>query len=118
MKPGCHQPQQFWRYQEVAAGVGELANRSVGSIVLDCMSAMTTQLKIVVERHHDGYVAYPLGIKGVVVGQGDTYEEALTDVKSAITFHLQTFPELFKDALLSDESPVIDAFIVDATVAV
>jgi len=31
------------------------------------------QFKIVVEKHPDGYVAYPLGLKGVVVGQGDTY---------------------------------------------
>jgi len=36
-------------------------------------------------------VAYPLGLKGVVVGQGDTYEEALSDVKSAIRFHIETF---------------------------
>jgi predicted RNase H-like HicB family nuclease len=48
-------------------------------------------IKILVEKHPDGYVAYPLGIKGVVVGQGDTYEEALTDVKSAIRFHVETF---------------------------
>jgi hypothetical protein len=25
------------------------------------------------EKHSDGYVAYPLGIKGAVVGEGDTY---------------------------------------------
>jgi len=31
------------------------------------------QFKIVVEKYLDGYVAYPLGLKGVVVGQGDTY---------------------------------------------
>jgi predicted RNase H-like HicB family nuclease len=49
------------------------------------------QIKIVVERHSDGYVAYPLGIVGVVVGEGDTYEEALADVKSAIAFHIETF---------------------------
>jgi len=49
--------------------------------------------KIIVEKHPDGYVAYPLGIKGVVVGQGDTYEEALSDVKSAIRFHIETFGE-------------------------
>ncbi len=49
------------------------------------------QFKIVVERHSDGYVAYPLGTSSVVVGQGDTYEEALADVKSAIVFHLETF---------------------------
>ena len=49
------------------------------------------QYKIIVEKHPDGYVAYPLGIKGVVVGEGDTYEEALSNVKSAIHFHLDTF---------------------------
>ncbi|HLD36455.1 MAG TPA: type II toxin-antitoxin system HicB family antitoxin [Planctomycetota bacterium] len=50
-----------------------------------------TQIKIVVEKHPDGYVAYPLGLKGVVVGQGDTYEQTLADVKSAILFHIKTF---------------------------
>ena len=49
------------------------------------------QFKIIVEKHPDTYVAYPLGIKGVVVGQGDTYETAVADVKSAIKFHLETF---------------------------
>lgn len=47
--------------------------------------------KIVVEKHPDGYVAYPLGLKGVVVGEGDSYEEALADVTSAIRFHVQSF---------------------------
>ncbi len=51
------------------------------------------QYKIIVEKHPDGYVAYPLGLKGVVVGQGDTYEDALSDVKSAIRFHIETFGE-------------------------
>ena len=50
-----------------------------------------TQLKIIIEKHSDGYVAYPLGVNGVVVGQGDTYEEAINDVKSAIKFHIETF---------------------------
>jgi predicted RNase H-like HicB family nuclease len=50
-----------------------------------------THVKIIIEKHQDGYVAYPVGIKGVVVGQGDSYEAALTDVKSAIKFHLETF---------------------------
>ena len=52
---------------------------------------MIRHFKIIVEKHPDGYVAYPLGLKGVVVGQGDTYEEALADVKSAIQFHIETF---------------------------
>lgn len=44
---------------------------------------MLKHFKIIVEKHSDGYIAYPLGIKGVVVGEGDTCEEALADVKSA-----------------------------------
>ena len=48
-------------------------------------------ITIIIEKHADGYVAYPLGLKGVVVGEGDTYEEALADVKSAIRFHIETF---------------------------
>lgn len=49
------------------------------------------QIKIIVEKHPDGYVAYPLGLKGVVVGEGDSSEEALLDVTSAIKFHIETF---------------------------
>jgi len=50
-------------------------------------------IKIIVEKHPDGFVAYPLGIKGVVVGQGNTYEQALADVQSAIRFHVGSFGE-------------------------
>ncbi len=49
------------------------------------------EFKIIVEKHPDGFVAYPLGLKGVVVGEGDTYEDALADVKSAIRFHIESF---------------------------
>jgi predicted RNase H-like HicB family nuclease len=48
-------------------------------------------LKVIVEKHSDGYVAYPLGLKGVIVGQGNTYDEALADAKSATLFHIETF---------------------------
>jgi predicted RNase H-like HicB family nuclease len=48
-------------------------------------------IKIIIEKHPDGYVAYPIGIKGIIVGEGDTYEEAIADVKSAIQFHIDTF---------------------------
>jgi predicted RNase H-like HicB family nuclease len=69
-------------------------------------------LKIIIEKHVDGYVAYPLGAKGVVVGQGDSYEEAMADVKSAIRFHIETFgKDVFKI-----ESPVLDAFVAEAEV--
>jgi predicted RNase H-like HicB family nuclease len=55
------------------------------------VSIMTSTLKIVIEQHPDGFVAYPLGVNGVIVGQGDTKEAALEDVQSAIAFHLETF---------------------------
>lgn len=71
-------------------------------------------LKVIVEKHEDGYVAYPLGLKGVVVGQGDTYEEALTDVKSAIQFHIETFGE----EVLESESPLFEVFVAELRVAV
>ncbi len=69
-------------------------------------------MKIIIEKHPDGYVAYPAGIPGVVVGQGDTYGEALSDVQSAIQFHIQTFG---REALES-EDPALDAFVAEAVV--
>lgn len=70
-------------------------------------------LKIIIERHPDGYVSYPLGLKGIVVGQGDTYEESLNDVRSAIDFHIETFGvEAFET-----ESPVLEAFITETQLA-
>jgi len=68
------------------------------------------QFKIIVEKHPDGYVAYPLGIKGVVVGQGDTYEGALSDVKSAIRFHIETFGE----DVLDIDTPILEAFVAES----
>ena len=70
------------------------------------------QFKIIVEKHADGYLAYPLGIKGVVVGQGNTYEEALSDVKSAIRFHIETFGE----EVLEIEPPILEAFVAETGV--
>jgi len=66
--------------------------------------------KVVVEKHPDGYVAYPLGFKGVVVGQGDTYEEALADVTSAIRFHIESFGQ----EVFEEDSPVLEAFVAEA----
>ena len=42
------------------------------------------RVKIVIEKHADGYVAYPLGIDGVVVGEGDSYEEAHRAVRELV----------------------------------
>jgi predicted RNase H-like HicB family nuclease len=73
---------------------------------------MLKEFKIIVEKHPDGYIAYPLGIKGVVIGEGDTYEEAFADVKSAIKFHIETFgSEVF------EAESVLEVFVTEAKVA-
>ena len=71
------------------------------------------KIKIIVEKHPDGYVAYPLGLKGVVVGEGDSYEAALADVQSAVRFHIETFG---KEVFEEEESPVLEAFIAETGV--
>jgi len=75
---------------------------------------LMAQVKIIVEKHPDGYVAYPLGVVGVIVGEGDTYEEALADVRSAIAFHIDTFGA----DILEQESPVLEVFLDETAVTV
>ena len=70
-------------------------------------------LKIIIEKHADGYVSYPIGLKGVVVGQGDTYETALADIRSAISFHIETFG----DDAFENDSPVLEAFVAETQLA-
>jgi predicted RNase H-like HicB family nuclease len=72
---------------------------------------MSKPLKIIVEKHPDGYIAYPLGMKGVVIGEGNTYEEALADVKSAIQFHIESFGD---DAY--EHNDLIETFVAEVTV--
>ena len=72
------------------------------------------KFKIVISKEEDGYVGYPLGLEGAVVGEGDTYEEALKDTKSAILFHIKTFgPKVIKKVEFPRE-----AFIAEAEVAI
>jgi predicted RNase H-like HicB family nuclease len=55
-----------------------------------------------------------LGLKGVVVGEGDSYEEALSDVKSAVRFHVESFGK----SVFEVESTVLEAFIAETAVAI
>jgi predicted RNase H-like HicB family nuclease len=71
------------------------------------------QFKIVIEKHSNGYVAYPVGVVGAIVGQGDTYEEALSDVKSAIACYIEEFG---KEML--EETPSVEVFIAETEVAI
>jgi predicted RNase H-like HicB family nuclease len=69
-------------------------------------------MKIIIEKHPDGYVAYPIGISGVIVGEGDTFDEALNNVQSAIRFHIETFGR----ESLETESPALEAYVAEAAV--
>lgn len=71
-------------------------------------------VKVIVEKHEDGYVAYPVGLKGTVVGEGNSFEEAVADIASAIKFHIETFGSEELDA----DEPVLDVFLTEATVTV
>ena len=72
------------------------------------------QFRIIIEKHSNSYVASPLGIKGAAVGAGDTYEEALADVNSAIRCYL----EVFGQETMENESPAIETFLVEAELAI
>lgn len=75
------------------------------------MSEHEQVIRFVVEQYEDGFVAYPLGVDGIVLGQGDTAEEALADAQSALQFHLETFGP-------QNDSPAIqDAFIATSPAA-
>ena len=69
------------------------------------------QFKIIIEKHSDGYVAYPVGVRGAIAGQGDTYEEALSDVKSAIACYVKVFGEELLEYTSSVEEFVVEAVV-------
>jgi len=48
------------------------------------------------------------------VGERDTYEEALSNVKSAIKFHIETFG----NTVFEEEEPVMEAFFAEAEIPV
>ena len=49
----------------------------------------------------------------MIIGQGDTYEEALMDVKSAIAFHIETFGS----QIFNTDELVTDVFVAEMDVA-
>jgi len=78
------------------------------------VSETRARIKLVIERTEDGYVAYPLGLKGVVVAQGDTYDEALKEVASAVRFHVKTFGR----AVIEEASEAKEVFTAETEVVV
>ena len=78
------------------------------------MAETRARIKLVIERTEDGYIAYPLGLKGVVVAQGETYDEALREVTSAVRFHIETFGP----AVLEEASEAKEVFTAETEVPV
>jgi predicted RNase H-like HicB family nuclease len=80
-------------------------------------SGAMRKIKIVVERHADGYVAYPLDLRNgiAIVGQGESYEEALADVTSAIKFTLDSSSE---SEIFDDELPAMEVFVAEIEIPV
>jgi predicted RNase H-like HicB family nuclease len=54
-----------------------------------------------------------VGLRGVIVGEGDTRAEAIADVTSAIQFHVETLG--IKE--LEMDEPLLGVFVADTQVA-
>lgn len=52
--------------------------------------------------------------RGTVIGQGDTYEATLSDVRSAIAFHIETFGAAAMTP--AGDDPVLEAFVAETSV--
>jgi predicted RNase H-like HicB family nuclease len=48
-------------------------------------------IQILVEKHDDGFIAYPLDVHGGCVGQGDSHAKALADCQRVLKAHVATF---------------------------
>jgi predicted RNase H-like HicB family nuclease len=71
----------------------------------ESITAAGKRFAVVLEQAEDGWLAYPEAINGVVIGQGDTAAEALEDLRSASSFHLDTFAPDTQPAFPSEPCP-------------
>jgi hypothetical protein len=55
------------------------------------MSLGNIHLVVMLDLSEGNYTSFPIGVDGAVVGQGDTFDEALESAKSATQFHIETF---------------------------
>ena len=71
-------------------------------------------IKIIVEKHAGGYIAYPLGVKGSCVGQGDTFDEAFACVKNMLVEYVEVFGQDVLEDII--ESPIQEVFVAETRV--
>lgn len=75
-------------------------------------------IKVVIEHHEDGYVGYPLGfVRGAIVGQGESYAEALKDTESAIRFFIEHYGRDKFFEHLEEGGGTMDAYIAEASIS-
>lgn len=75
------------------------------------------RVKIVIEHHADGYFGYPLGFtRGAIVGQGETYAEALKDTESAIQFFIEHYGKDKFFEHFDEGNATMDAYIAEAAI--
>lgn len=74
-------------------------------------------MKIIIEKHSDGYCGYPLGFtNGAIIGQGNTYSEALQSTQDSIKAFIEYFGfDEFNQHFVMDNT-VENAYIAEAEV--
>ncbi|NCO66454.1 MAG: type II toxin-antitoxin system HicB family antitoxin [Candidatus Aquicultor secundus] len=63
---------------------------------------MSYKVSVVIEKDEYGYYAYAPELEGCQT-QGDTFEEALANIKEAVELYLETLPEDERKKVLSKE---------------
>jgi len=63
---------------------------------------MARKASVIIEKDEHGFYAWCPALKGCQ-SQGDSLEEAISNIKEAIELDLETLPESERDALLSRE---------------
>lgn len=74
-------------------------------------------MKLVIEKHSDGYCGYPLGFSnGAIVGQGKTYFEALMSTNDSIKAFIEYFGIDEFNSHFNQDIEFEDAFVAEAEV--
>ena len=74
-------------------------------------------MKLVIEKHSDGYCGYPLGFSnGAIVGQGKTYFEALLSTNDSIKAFIEYFGIDEFNKHFNQDIEFEDAFVAEAEV--
>jgi len=63
---------------------------------------MSRKVSIVIEKDENGYYAYSPELEGCQT-QGDTFEEAMTNIREAVELYLETLTEPELNEMLSSE---------------